>query len=55
IAYSSLLCEKISKRVQFIAPVKIYAGEDEMLALAEGTQRILNGEEKAKIYENEVK
>lgn len=55
LAYSNLLCEKISRRVQFIAPVKVYAGEDEMLALAEGAQRILNGEEKAKIYENEVK
>jgi butyrate kinase len=55
IAYSNLLCEKISKRIQFIAPVKVYPGEDEMLALAEGTQRVLNGEEQAKIYENEVK
>lgn len=55
IAYSNLLCERISKRVQFIAPVKVYAGEDEMLALAEGTFRILKGEEKAKIYEDEVK
>ena len=55
IAYSNLLCEKISKRVEFIAPVKVYAGEDEMLALAEGAQRILNNEEQAKIYENEVK
>ncbi|MDF2592269.1 MAG: buk [Clostridia bacterium] len=55
IAYSNLLCEKISKRVQFIAPVKLYPGEDEMLALAEGSQRVLNGEEEAKIYENEVK
>jgi butyrate kinase len=55
IAYSELLCERIRKRVGFIAPVKIYAGEDEMLALAEGAVRILNGEEKAKIYEEEVK
>lgn len=55
IAYSNLLCEKISRRVQFIAPVKVYAGEDEMLALAEGADRILNNEEQAKIYENEVK
>lgn len=55
IAYSNLLCEKISRRVQFIAPVKVYPGEDEMLALAEGTQRVLDGEEQAKIYENEVK
>ncbi|MFZ5353854.1 MAG: butyrate kinase [Bacillota bacterium] len=55
IAYSQLLCEKISRKVGFVAPVKVYAGEDEMLALAEGAQRILNGEETAKIYENEVK
>ncbi|MDF2890448.1 MAG: butyrate kinase [Clostridia bacterium] len=55
IAYSNLLCEKIAKRVQFIAPVKVYPGEDEMLALAEGTQRVLDGEENAKIYEDEVK
>ncbi len=55
LAYSELLCERISKRVQFIAPVKVYAGEDEMLALAEGAERVLNGEEKAKIYEDEVK
>jgi butyrate kinase len=55
IAYSNLLCEKIAKRVQFIAPVKVYPGEDEMLALAEGTQRVLDGEEQAKIYEDEVK
>lgn len=55
VAYSKLICEKISKRVQFIAPFKVYPGEDEMLALAEGAQRVLGGEEKAKIYENEVK
>lgn len=55
IAYSSYLCEKVIKRVQFIAPVKVYPGEDEMLALAEGAQRVLDGEEQAKIYENEVK
>lgn len=54
IAYSELLCELIEKRVRFIAPVKIYPGEDEMLALAEGANRVLSGEEKAKIYENEV-
>lgn len=55
LAYSELLCGIIIKRVGFIAPVKIYAGEDEMLALAEGALRVLKGEEKAKIYEEEVK
>lgn len=55
LAYSELLCERIRKRVGFIGPVKVYPGEDEMLALAEGALRILKGEEKAKIYEEEVK
>lgn len=54
LAYSQLLCERISRRVGFIAPVKVYAGEDEMLALAEGAMRILKGEETARIYEEEV-
>ena len=54
IAHSQLLCQLIEKRVSFIAPVKIYPGEDEMLALAEGIDRVLKGEEKAKIYEEEV-
>lgn len=54
LAYSELLCDKIRKRVGFIAPIKVYAGEDEMLALAEGAVRVLRGEERAKIYEEEV-
>jgi len=55
LAYSRLLCERIIRRVEFIAPVKIYAGEDEMQALAEGAIRVLKGEEKAKIYEDEAR
>ncbi|MGE5677837.1 MAG: butyrate kinase [Pseudomonadota bacterium] len=55
LAYSELLVERIRRRVEFIAPVKVYPGEDEMQALAEGALRILKGEEIAKIYEEEVK
>lgn len=55
LAYSEFLCERTAKRVAFIAPLKVYAGEDEMQALAEGALRVVNGEEKAKIYEEEVK
>ncbi len=55
LAYSKLLCERIKRRVGFIAPSMVYSGEDEMLSLAEGAMRILNGEEKPKIYEEEVK
>jgi butyrate kinase len=36
--------------VQFIAPVVLYPGGDEMEALAEGIQRILLKEEKIKTY-----
>ena len=55
LAYSKLLCERIGKRIKFIAPLLICPGEDEMLSLAEGAIRILNGKEKPKIYEKEVK
>ncbi|MDP4143655.1 MAG: butyrate kinase [Bacillota bacterium] len=50
IAYNKLVTEKISKKINFIAPVVIYPGEDELLALAEGGLRVLNGEEEAKQY-----
>jgi butyrate kinase len=40
----------IRQRIQFIAPVYVYAGEDEMQALAEGVVRVLTGEEAAKTY-----
>ena len=37
--------------VSWIAPVTVYPGEGELLALAEGALRVLRGEETAKIYE----
>jgi butyrate kinase len=40
----------IRERVEFIAPVLVFAGEDEMLALAQGALRVLRGEETAKEY-----
>ena len=50
IAYSQYVTEYIRERVEFIAPVVVYAGEDEMLSLALGGLRVLRGEEKAKTY-----
>ncbi|MGI1690003.1 butyrate kinase [Thermoanaerobacter uzonensis] len=50
IAYNEDFVKRISERVKFIAPVYVYAGEDEMLALAQGAYRVLSGEEKAKMY-----
>jgi butyrate kinase len=37
-------------RLSWIAPVAVYPGEDELLALAEGAWRVLSGEEKARRY-----
>ena len=51
IAYSKLITEWIRKRVEFIAPVEIIAGENELEALALGVLRVLNGEEEAREYD----
>ena len=40
----------ITERVDWIAPVKVYPGEDEMTALSEAGLRILRGEEQAREY-----
>lgn len=52
IAYSKMITEWIKERVGFISQVIIYAGEDEMKALAEGGLRVLQGEETPKKYED---
>ncbi|MDN5354624.1 MAG: butyrate kinase [Candidatus Cloacimonadota bacterium] len=49
-AYVKLLVDWIKERVKFIAPVFVFAGADEMRALAENTLRVLTGKESAKIY-----
>ena len=51
LAYNERFTKLISDRVAFIAPVKIYPGEDEMQALVEGAIRVLNGSEEARRYE----
>ena len=50
IAYGEQVTADIKKRVGFIAPVTIYPGEDELLALAQGALRVMNGEEEAREY-----
>jgi butyrate kinase len=50
IAQSALLVDEITRRVQFIAPVKVYPGEDEMKALALGVLRVLDGSVPAGVY-----
>lgn len=48
--YYKLLVDLIKERIGFIAPILELPGENEMLALAQGTLRVLNGAEKAIIY-----
>jgi len=50
LAYDKLLIGWIKEMVEFIGDVRIYPGEDEMIALAEGGLRVLRGEEAAKEY-----
>ncbi len=54
LAYNKKLTAWIEEYVSFIAPVEIVPGENEMQALAEGALRAVKGEEKVKIYEEEV-
>ncbi|CQR74074.1 Butyrate kinase 2 [Sporomusa ovata DSM 2662] len=51
LAYSQMLVKMITGRVQFIGPVIVHPGEDELKALVEGALRVLRGEEQAKVYE----
>lgn len=50
IAYSPLTRQKLEEKLGWIAPFTVYPGEDELLALAQGALRVMNGEEAAKEY-----
>lgn len=50
LANSAMLVDSIADRVKFIAPVKVYPGEQEMVALAAGALRVLSGTEAIKYY-----
>ena len=50
IAYGEVTQKAMTDAVSFLAPVTIYPGEDELLALAQGALRVMNGEEKAAEY-----
>jgi butyrate kinase len=47
-AYSERLVQKLCGYLEWIAPITVYPGEDELQALAEGVFRVLDGEETAK-------
>ena len=50
LANSEMMTSLIREWIQFIAPVFVYPGEDEMAALAEGGLRVLRKEEELKKY-----
>lgn len=50
IAYDKVVISALIENVGWMAPVTVYPGEDELLALAQGALRVLNGEEAAKEY-----
>ena len=50
IAYSPVVVNAIKEEVQWISDITVYPGEDELLALAQGALRVLNGEEEGKVY-----
>lgn len=51
VAYSNIVTDLIKERVSYIAPVHVYAGEREMIALAEGVTRVLENKLKpSKVY-----
>lgn len=50
IAYGKEIVDSLKARAEWIAPFTVYPGEDELLALAQGAIRVINGEEEAKNY-----
>ncbi|MGI6362001.1 MAG: butyrate kinase [Bacillota bacterium] len=50
IAYSKMITDWITEKSEFIAPVVVMAGENEMESLSSGALRVLNGQEKAHTF-----
>ena len=50
IAYSRRVTDAIASRCRFVAPVTVYAGENELQSLALNALRVLRGETQPKIY-----
>ena len=52
VAFNQELMDALKNQVQWIAPCRVYPGEDELAALAEGAWRYLSGAETAESIEN---
>ena len=53
-AHSKRVLGLLMPQIEWIAPVKIYPGEDELRALADGVFRVLDGEEEAREFAAQV-
>jgi butyrate kinase len=51
LAFSARIVKEISERVSFLAPVLVFAGENELEALALGAREVLRGGIEARTYE----
>ena len=50
IAHSKYVCDGLIRRLQFLAPIFIYPGEDELTALAHNVYRAMTGQQEIKEY-----
>ena len=50
LAHSKMVTDWITRRVSFLAPVRLVPGENEMIALREGVARALAGDEPIRVY-----
>ncbi|MEN6311032.1 MAG: butyrate kinase, partial [Acidobacteriota bacterium] len=50
LAYSTEFIERIKECIQFIGPVFVFPGENEMVALAQAGLRVIRDEDKARTY-----
>jgi len=53
-AHSPRVVQRLRAHLEWIAPIRVYPGEDELQALAEGVFRVLDGEEKARRLSEEA-
>lgn len=51
-AHSGRFCSAMREATSWIAPLVVFAGEEELVALAEGALRVLDGEEEARQLED---
>ena len=52
IAYDKSVVAGLKEKCEWMAPFTVYPGEDELLALAQGALRVMNGEEEAMKYQD---